>query len=163
MKDNNKALNDASSKALSNSSPADQNAQSGQRLRNLQKDGTPFTRTVTLTSAAGDTPISIITDSEVGDNEKVHVYDFHAKVNGGTVWATIANVKVQDTDAVDFITMLVAALTANAFVGLFTSNITPESALELNSGGTLGKGLQVVANATGTGSDLVITVSGVVK
>ncbi len=95
----------------------------------------------------------------------MYITGFHAKVNGATLWATTATVKIQDTNssAVDFVTMAVAALTANAFVGPTTTNVTAEPAFSLGTGGTAAKGLQIKGNANGTGSNLVVTVTGFIK
>lgn len=116
---------------------------------------TLFRRTFQITSAAGATAVNIITDAEVGSTRKVVVMGFSGKVDGATDWATTANVKIQDTNSspVDFFTILVAALTGNAEVGPHTSAVG-ENAFLLGTGGTAGKGLQVKANANGTGSTL---------
>lgn len=124
--------------------------------------GTPFKATATLTSAAAATPVTLLADANVPAGKKVYITGFFAKVNGATVWATTANVYVKDNagSPVTAITMAVAALTANAFVGLTTTNITVADPVALNTGLTAAKGLQLVANANGTGSDLVVTVTG---
>jgi len=57
----------------------------------------------------------------------------------------------------------VAALTANAYVVDTTANVTLQTAYTLNSGSGADKGLQISCNANGTGSDLVVTVYGVIK
>lgn len=129
---------------------------------NLHEVIYPFHRTRTITSAAAATAVNIIADSEVPKGCKPYIYHFFAKVNGATLWATTATVKIQDTNGtpVDFVTMAVAALTANAFVGPFTTNVTVEAAMRVMSGGTQDKGLQLKGDANGTGSDLVVTVIG---
>lgn len=160
----NKQLNEETARnVVDNSSPAMQLGQIGQRVSKLQKDGTPFRKTVTITSAAATTAISIIADSELESDEKVYVDGFNGRVNGATVWATTANVKIQDTSAVDFVTTLVADMTANARVYKDSTNTTFEDAASLGTGGTTGKGLQLVGDANGTGSDYVVTVWGVIK
>lgn len=122
-----------------------------------------FTRTVTLTSAAAGTAVSVVTDAEVPAGFTLFVEDWSAKVNGGTLWGTVTSVKLQDTSAVDFSTIAVAALAANAYVKPNTANVTVDPAMAINTGGTAGKGLQIKANANGTGSDLVVTVVGYLK
>lgn len=116
-------------------------------------------KTATITSAAAATAVSLLADSQVPSGKKCYLMDFHAKVNGATQWATTATVKIQDTNGtpVDFVTMAVAALTANAFVGKFTANVTPEAALVAGTGGTAAKGLQLKGDANGTGSNLIVT------
>jgi hypothetical protein len=130
---------------------------------NLAPNGVEcFSRTVTITSAAAATPVSILADAEVGTGRKVYVQQVIATVGGATAWATTANVKVQDTNSspVDFFTMLVAALGANARAVFGSASTTIETAAGTMTGGTAGKGLQVVGNANGTGSTLTVTVTG---
>lgn len=124
-----------------------------------------FTKTATITSAAAATAVSVVADAEVGTGRIVHVTDVLARVNGTTGWGTTATVKLQDTNGtpVDFVTYAVAALTNQARVYLSSSNVTNENALSLNTGGTAGKGLQLKGNANGTGSDLVVTVTGYIN
>lgn len=130
--------------------------------RNRRTQVVPFRVTGTLTASAAATPVVLIPDSDVPAGFKVFVTSFLARVNGATNWATTANVKIQDTNAtpVDFVTMLVAALTGNARVLPGSANTTLEDAMSLMTGGTTGRGLQVRGNANGTGSDLVVTVLG---
>lgn len=125
-------------------------------------------RTVTITSAAAVTPVSILTDAEVaafGATAKVFLSGFVSKVNGATVWATTATVKIQDTNGtpVDFVTVDVAAMTANAVILPGTASVTLENAFTLGTGGTAGKGLQIKGDANGTGSNYVVTVFAYVK
>jgi len=136
-----------------------------QQLETIVTEGIPFHKIATLTSAAGATPVSLIGDAEVDDGKKVYVQGFILRVDGATVWAVAANVKIQDTNdtPVDFVTDLVADLTANAIVMHDGANVTLEDAMSKGSGGTAGRGLQVVADADGTGSDLIVQVWGVIK
>lgn len=122
--------------------------------------GTPFRVTGTLTSAAAATPITLLADAAVGVGKKVYVQNVLAKVNGGTLWATTATVVVQDSAAVAGVTYAVAGLTANALLLLNTANVTVANPVALGTGFTAAKGLQLVGNANGTGSDLVVTVTG---
>ncbi|TXH42064.1 MAG: hypothetical protein E6Q97_36255 [Desulfurellales bacterium] len=132
-------------------------------------DGAPaeafFSRTCTLTSAAAATPVNCLTDADVPATKRAYLMGWHAKVNGATPWATTANCWIQDTGGTSniFVTMAVAALTANAFVSDLSANVTQQSPYSLNQGGTLGLGLEVACNANGTGSNLVVTVFGVSK
>lgn len=122
---------------------------------------TPFFATFSLTSAAAATAVNILTEAEVGSGRKVYITSFGGKVNGATDWATTATVKIQDTNgsAVDFVTFAVASLTGNAEVGPFTATCG-EPAFLYGTGGTAGKGLQIVGDANGTGSTLTGFVSG---
>lgn len=122
----------------------------------------PFYATATLTSAAGATAVSLLPDSSVPSNRKVVVTGFVGKVNGATNWATTAHVYIQDTAAspVKFFDMAVAALTGNAEVRPGTSNVSSQAAYTTSPGGTAGKGLNLVADANGTGSNLVVAVHG---
>lgn len=129
----------------------------------LSQDVIPFCVTGTLTSAAAATPVVILPDTSIPTGKKVYVTGVRMKVNGATLWATTATVKVQDTSAVDFVTTTVAALTANAYVSETSANVTAENAMALGTGGTATKGLQIKGDANGTGSNLVVTVFGVIK
>ncbi len=122
--------------------------------------------TATLTSAAAATAVNVITDAQVGTGYTFYPLGFLCRVNGTTVWATTANVKIQDTNGtpVDFATILVALLTSQARVGDEPkANLTLENAMANGTGGTSGKGVQIVGDANGTGSDLIVTVWGIVK
>jgi hypothetical protein len=125
----------------------------------------PFVRTCTLTSAAAVTPIHCLAAADVGAAQKAYVTYWHLKVNGSTAWATTATCTIQDTagSPVVFETLAVAAMTANAFVQAATANVTHSAAFSLGTGGTAAKGLDVVCNANGTGSDAVFTISGFMK
>lgn len=127
---------------------------------NLLPYGTPFKATATLTSAAAAVAITVLADTAVPAGKKVYVTNVFAKVNGATNWATTATVVLQDSAAVAGVTYAVAALTGNAFVGLTTANVTVAAPVSTGVGFTAAKGLQIVGNANGTGSDLVVTVTG---
>lgn len=131
--------------------------------------GTAMTRfhaTATITSAAAATPVNLVPDTAVPAGKKCYLEGFLLRVNGATGWGTTANVKIQDTNGtpVDFATVLVALLTNAARVGCEPkSNLTLEDAFAAGTGGTAAKGLQVVGDANGTGSDLIVSVWGVIK
>jgi hypothetical protein len=87
---------------------------------------------------------------------------------GATAWATTASCYIADTSGAGgtglvFVTAAVAALTGNAFVSDASANVTQGSVYALNTGGTTAKGLQIACDANGTGSNLVVTVTGVIK
>lgn len=129
------------------------------------KQGIPFRKTATITSAAAATAVSLLADSEIPDGKAVYLTGFLARVNGTTQWGTTATVKIQDTagTAVDFVTLAVAALTSQARVVPGTANATLENAYANGTGGTAGKGLQLKGDANGTGSDLIVTVWGFIQ
>ncbi len=124
-----------------------------------------FSRTCTITSAAGATAIHCLAAADVPSNVAPYVTEMIAKVNGSTAYGTIANCYLKDTASspVTLVTMAAAALTANAVLGLNTANVTLADPVALGTGATLAKGIDLVCNATGTGSDLVVTVVGVLK
>jgi hypothetical protein len=122
-----------------------------------------FSRTCTITSAAAATPITCLADADVPLTHKAYVAGWHAKVNGATPWATTATCSIADSGSISFVSIAVAALTANAYIVDTTANVTLQNAYTLNTGGGADKGLQVYCNANGTGSDLVVTVYGVIK
>lgn len=131
-----------------------------------------FYETVTLTSAAANVAVNIIPDARVGTGRKVYMMGGMATVSGGTVWGTVATVTVEDTAGVDFVVLggtIATTLAANQTRFFSTDNANSGNAAQTaaafdnGTGGTAGKGLQVVADAAGTGSDLLVTVWGVIK
>lgn len=125
-----------------------------------------FSRTCTLTSAAGATAVHCLAAADVPSGAKAYLTGMIAKVNGSTAYGTIANCYVKDTASspVTMVTMAAAGLTANAVLTLGSaSNVTLADPVALGTGATAAKGLDIVCNATGTGSDLVVTVVGVLK
>lgn len=125
----------------------------------------PFIRTCTLTSAAAITPVACLSDAAVPPGKKAYLSGWHARVNGATPWATTATCWIRDTAGTsnNFVTIAVAALTANAFVADHSANVTQESPYALGTGGTADLGIEVACDANGTGSNLTVTVYGVVK
>lgn len=138
---------------------------SGNWTFNGGKMDVPFERSCTLTSAAAATPVHCLIDADVGAAQKVYLAYWHLKVNGATPWATTATCTIQDTNGtpVVFETIAVAAMAGNAFTQAGTANVTHGTAFSLGTGGTTAKGLDVVCNANGTGSDAVFTISGFMK
>lgn len=130
---------------------------------NANLAGIPFKRTVTLTSAAAATAVTIIPDSLVYGGKKVYIEKAYANVNGSTAWGTTATVAIQDTagSPVAGITYAVAGLTANATLQeSAAANVTLGTAVSQGAGFTASKGIVVKGNANGTGSDLIVTVYG---
>lgn len=121
--------------------------------------------TATLTSAAGSTPVEIVADATVGAGRAFYLCGWRAVVNGGTLWGTVTNVYIKDNagSPVTLVDIPVAALGANAIVGELTANVALGTPVITGAGATTAKGLNIVANATGTGSDLIVTVWGLVK
>ena len=125
-----------------------------------------FHETVTLTSAAAATPVNILPDARVGSGRKPYLQGFVSRVNGATNWATTANIAIEGTGGTNFVTITVNAATTNGNVraGFFSnSNVVLDDPVANGTGGTAGEGLQVVGNANGTGSDLLVTVWGIIK
>lgn len=124
-----------------------------------------FTRTCTITSAAAITPVNCLSNADVPSAKRAYLLGWHAKVNGATAWATTTQCWIQDTAGVSnyFVTMPVAALTANAFVSDHSAGVTQQSAYSLNQGSTMDYGAEIACDANGTGSDLVVTLYGVIK
>jgi len=129
----------------------------------LIPSGIPFMYTTAITSAAAATAVPIIPDALVGAGKKVYLTNVLAKVNGATLWATTATVAVQDTSAVAGVTYAVAGLTANAFLGLNTANVTVAAPVSTGVGFTAAKGISLKGDANGTGSDLIVTVTGFIR
>ena len=143
--------------------PADEAATSAAAILAVTSlSGIPFKKTATLKSAAAATPVHILTAAEVGAGKKAYVHSMFASVDGATKWATTATVALQDTAAspVAGATIAVAGLTANAQLMIPDTNITLAAPIADGAGFTTAKGLDIVADANGTGSDLIVTIFG---
>ncbi len=150
--------------ALSAKDPASQNANLGALIAAALGVGQPFDINVQLTSAAAATPVILIPDSYLLPTQKVYVSEIMVQVSGGTLWATVANVFLQDTAAtITHATIPVAGLTANAVLIMGAAGITLGAAILAGTGGTAGKGLQVAGNANGTGSTLNVRIIGQIR
>ena len=126
--------------------------------------GTWFKKTVTLTSEAAATAVSLLSDEDVGTGTAFIMGAF-VKVNGAVAWTddTATKVTVQDTEDVAGLTIAKAGLTANAFLTIGTANITVGDPIALGAGFTATKGIEVVADAVfAAGSDLEVTIVGYV-
>lgn len=118
----------------------------------------PFS--ATISSAGATTAVNVVPDASVEGTQKCYLLPgWVAKVNGTVAWTTAQTVKLQDTNGtpVDYLTMTTAALTSQALVYSGVSNIASENAFTLGTGGTAGKGVQLLGSAAMTGSPLVVT------
>lgn len=124
-----------------------------------------WSRTCTITSAAAATPVTCLSDADVPPSKSAYLLGWHAKVNGATAWMTTASCALKDTSglATPFVTVAVAAMTGNAFIGDHSANVTQNDAYALNLGTAADRGLVLVCNANGSGSDFVVTLFGVTK
>lgn len=124
---------------------------------------TPWLGKATLPSATAITPVALLADEDVPTGKKPILQGYILTVNGGTLWATTSEVKIQDSDTSpnDFASIGVAGLTANATLFPSSANTTLHSPFTLGNGGVNGKGLQIKGDANGTGSDIVVTAWGV--
>lgn len=117
-----------------------------------EDSGIPFIKTATLTSAAADTPVTIV---EVGAGKKAVVTQVIAVVSDDVPWATTTKVTLQDAEAEVGAEFDAGDLEANATLTLADATVTPALA-----GFTEGKDLVIVGDVNGTGSDLIVTVIG---
>ena len=122
--------------------------------------GIPFMKKAVLTSAAGATPVPVLTAAEVGAGKKAYVHAIFASVGGATKWETVATVGLQDTAASPVVgaTIAVAKLVANAKLSITDAVLL--APIASGAGFTTAKGLDIVAKAHGTGSDLTVTIFG---
>lgn len=123
----------------------------------------PFFATATLTSAAAATAVTVLADAAVPAWKKAYVQGFFV-VNGATAWGTTTAVTIEDTAGVAIGSIAASALTAHAYVPQTAgAGVTLATAYLTGAGGTAAKGLKVVGDANGTGSDLTVVVWGVIK
>ncbi len=122
-----------------------------------------FTRTCTITSAAAATPVTCLSDGSVG-TKTAYLMGWRAVVNGATAWGTTTSCSIKDSSglAVPFIEVPVSLLGGNAYV-VDSASVNHSAAYSLNVGSTPSRGLVLVCDADGTGSDLVVTMYGSVK
>lgn len=162
------AINAATSDITSTNSPAGTcalaNTTANGALGNILITENATNVVVTGMSAGVSSSASLIDDEEVGVGRAVFVSNMIATVDGATAWADAATLTVEDTDGNDFLAIARAALTGNAVVFPSSANVTRGNAFKLGTGGTEGKGLRLVTDANEeTGSDVVVTVSGMIK
>lgn len=163
-----KLMQTGEERQVNNSAPALQNAKLGSRVKEMLDIGQAFIKTVSLTSAAAGTAVSIITDAEVGDDRKIYITSMLLNVSGATAWTdtTATKVSVKDTSSspVEAIAIAKAGLTGNANLNLLTANVTLATNLTQGTGLTLGKGLNFVGDAVfAAGSTIYLTVIGIIK
>jgi hypothetical protein len=172
-----KTLTDQVVGILNSMGPDAQNVQLGTQLDLALSDikttaqvapGTAFRKTVKLTAAAAATAVTILADTEVPAGQKVYIDWFNIIVNGATAWtdATATKVSVFDTNssAIEAIKILKAQLTGNAIINFNTASIVLDTTVLQSTGCTAAKGLVVKADANfGAGSDIYVTIGGVIK
>jgi hypothetical protein len=127
--------------------------------------GKPFRKTVTLTSAAGATPVHVLTAAEVGAGNKVFIDDFDISVNGTVAWTDTTGtvVNIQDTADTPVVAAAIAKaqLTSQAQLGKHSTGVTLGTAIRTGVGLTAAKGLDVAADHNfAAGSDMTITIVG---
>jgi hypothetical protein len=129
----------------------------------------PFFAEATLLSASAATPVQLIAPISSGPllGRKLYLNKFIARVDGATAWATGTTiVRLADTNGTPnpFVTIPVAALTANARVLESTSGVVLEDSFSRGTGSATNAGLQVYADVNaGSGSNLIIQASGFYK
>ena len=129
---------------------------------NAELGGRFFKKTAKLISTDAETPVHLLTDEEVGADKKAYVSKIYFSVDGDTKWETTANVTLQDTAEPPVVgaTVLVASLIANAMFDEGDTDVTLAAPIADGAGFTTAKGLDIVGDADGTGSDLIVTVFG---
>ena len=137
-----------------------------------------FHETVQLTSAAATTAVNIVPNTDVTDDRKLYITGFIVYNSGVTAWTggSFTNVSIQDTSGVIFVRIKTNGLQGGDYITIASNinavddgslastsnlNYTDTAPLLKGEGGTVNKGLQVVANALPTaGSTLYITTWG---
>jgi hypothetical protein len=137
----------------------------------------PFVGTATIhAGAAVATPVTLLADTAVPAGKKVYLTGWRAYLSGATDWTAgtsgtvFAKLSIQDSNGtpVVFADILLAALAGGPIVITpSTANVTSYTPYSANTGGTTAKGLVVVGNHSattpGVGSDVIVTVHGVIK
>jgi hypothetical protein len=146
------------------------------RLIGGQFGGYPFTFTKRIPSAVFtgvDVAVELLADDVLnqygaGVDLKVYPQDFRLAVDGATAWTAAQTLSLEDTDAapVQIAAIASAQLTANAALSKNSAGVTLAAAYNKNTGLTKGKGIQMRLTSAGpvvAGSDLVLTISGVIR
>ena len=134
-----------------------------------------FAVTKQIVSTAADTPVVFIQDSEVPSGMKVIILGFFGYVWGATDWTAgglvLNHISIQDTNLNEFVRFPLTELLGNTIINptsLATSDF--ETRLVAGTGGDTGYGIQVVGHnsshanvAAGSGSDLWLTIYGVIR
>lgn len=126
--------------------------------------GIPFRKTVKLTAAAAETPVSIIADADVGAGKRVYITSMYANVNGAEAWSgTGDNVIVRDRagSPVAAITLPDSILTDSAQLMFGSTGVVLGDGIKDGTGMTDAEGIEIVGDgAFSAGSDLIVTVCG---
>jgi hypothetical protein len=127
--------------------------------------GIQFEASGTLTSAGAATPVILIADALIPTGKAVYINWWMVSVGGATAWtdATGTIVTITDSTPTVAITFAKAGLTGKAILVPGSANTTYADLIPAQSGLGVGKGIQVVADHSFTGSDLKVTVGGYIK
>lgn len=106
-----------------------------------------------------------------GASLRIFVQDFRICVDGATALTGTQTLKLEDNKAVADTPVEIASLDsdelgANAFLMPHSTGVTLAAAFKKNSGLTAGKGLRLRLSSAGpvaAGSDLIVTVNGVIR
>lgn len=124
---------------------------------------TPFSVTQALVATNAATPVTLVADSAVPAGKKVYVDGFKINVSGTNGWAA-GTVTIRDSSTNAFAAVANTALTNAAYVTPVTAaGVTLSAPFKANTGSATAKGLQVIGSTNTTGSDLNVTVHGVIK
>ncbi len=134
-------------------------------IRKLRNGGYAFSIQGILESAVAATEKPILPKElleQILKDGKVLIHGVRLLVDGSTAWGTITTVTLETTEdtPTELATVAVATLTANKTV-LESDFATIANAY--NKALEAGEGIQIKANANGTGDDLLVTIWGVIK
>jgi len=147
------------------------------RLIGGQFGGYPFTFTKRIpfsALAAQDSIYEILSDDVLnqygqGASLKVYLQSIRAMVDGATAWTAGQTIMIEDNKAIGDSPVAIAQIATNdltANAKLLESDFTLQDAFYKNSGATAGKGIRARLTSAGpvaAGSELVLTVSGVIR
>lgn len=154
---------------LNNAMPASQVAQIGNLMDEVLSNGIPFVATAKISATSAGTAVVILPDSSVTRGRQVFITDLLLVVSSSTAWTDVTATKLSITDTngtpVSVVDIAKAGLTANAIINaLGGTNQTLGTNIVTGVGLTASKGIQIKGDANFTaGSDIYVTVSGVIK
>jgi hypothetical protein len=172
------ALSDKQAEMINSALPANQAVQLGTEVQTMVAQATvqaglaaasalsaamQFSKKVDLTAAAAATPVEILSDAAVGVGKKVYITNLLLSVGGATAWTdvTATVVTIQDTAAVNAVSVAKAQLTSQAQLGLLSAGVTLATPIRTGVGLTASKGITVKGDANfAAGSTITVTVTG---
>jgi len=127
----------------------------------------PFQRVGKITAAGAATPVILLADTDVPAGKKAYVDGVLIAINGATPWTDATGTKLSLVDnngsPVSVLDVAKANLIANAIINMASTGVTLGANIITGVGLTAGKGISVKGDHSFAGSDIYVTIRGVIK